>query len=532
MKTIALLSMLHEAPAANSGTRRFRGEAVLAWTLRRLARSTRLNGVFVSAWLDQRGGLHNVLADSDIHDCGTRRPIQQLDAITAAQRWSDGWRGGLLATCAFDRGYVGEIVLELMTRSDADAIVLIDPAAALVDSQIIDRLIQTAADGQRDYYFTQAPPGLGGVLLKRAMAERLATGRTHPGKVVHYLPDAPVLDPVTSDACVAMPLEISRSLDQFLLDSERQINRITAATEPLNGTLISTEANAIAMRVATVQRRSKFPREIVIELTARRLTRPVFNPISHLSIDRADLSLESLDRVLAQATRYDDVRITLAGIGDPLLHPQLPDVLSRLQGLHAVSLETDLLETSKETLDALVRANIDVISVHVPAMTPATYAAMMGADRLMEAVENIKRLLWARQQRGQGTPIIAPTFVKATANLDEMEQWYDTWLSAIGSAVITGPGTFAAQVPDCSAADMSPPVRRACQRIESRLTILSDGKIVMCEQDVLGINALGHVLTQDLEDVWNQGMQPLRTAHAGGQPLPVLCTACRDWYRP
>jgi len=56
-----------------------------------------------------------------------------------------------------------------------------------------------------------------------------------------------------------------------------------------------------------------------------------------------------------------------------------------------------------------------------------------------------------------------------------------------GTAVIQGPSNFAGQIPSIAVADMTPPNRKACARIESRMTILSDGRIVSCEQDVMGV---------------------------------------------
>ena len=68
-----------------------------------------------------------------------------------------------------------------------------------------------------------------------------------------------------------------------------------------------------------------------------------------------------------------------------------------------------------------------------------------------------------------------------------MESWYDQWLRALGSAVIVGPSDFAGQIPaDRASPTCSRPSAAPVARLESRLTILSDGAIVACEQDVLG----------------------------------------------
>jgi hypothetical protein len=130
-------------------------------------------------------------------------------------------------------------------------------------------------------------------------------------------------------------------------------------------------------------------------------------------------------------------------------------------------------------------------------------------------------------------PLLVPVFTKLRQNLGEMEAWYDQWLKALGCAVITGPSNYAGLLDDRGVADMSPPVRRACNRIASRLTILSDGRGVSCEQDVLGRQAVGDLRCDPLAHTWDNGMRDLRDAHACGQfaSTPV-CAGCREWHRP
>ncbi|MDB5327045.1 MAG: hypothetical protein JWM57_2614, partial [Phycisphaerales bacterium] len=234
MSAIVVCAMLHESSHANSATRRFRGEPVLTWTMRRLAMTTRIDRVVVLAWDDQLDALADL--DTNARACGQRRQSTQMQSIAAAQRWADGWRGGLLQSCWFDNGFAADLVRDAMIDEQADHVVLVDPAAGLVDPAIVDQLVDAAEAGTREFFFTQAVPGLGGVLLKRAMVDKLVTDRIAPGKLVHYLPDAPVLDPITSEACVDVPLEVSRIADRFTLDSHRQISRLEQALQPLNGT--------------------------------------------------------------------------------------------------------------------------------------------------------------------------------------------------------------------------------------------------------------------------------------------------------
>nr|MBA3273770.1 SPASM domain-containing protein [Chthoniobacterales bacterium] len=111
--------------------------------------------------------------------------------------------------------------------------------------------------------------------------------------------------------------------------------------------------------------------------------------------------------------------------------------------------------------------------------------------------------------------------------------WYDQWLRALGTAVITAPSTFAGAIPDTGVADMSPPKRRPCNRLASRLTVLSDGSIVLCEQDVTGKQTLGTIGRDKIENIWRDRFAPARKNHARGDYAQhALCAACTDWHRP
>lgn len=534
----AVLSMLHEPADANSATRRFRLEPVLSWTLRRLERAERLNAKAILCWEDQ---LEAVQPIADEHRAyvlakGPRTSVPPLDAVSAAQRWADGWRGGLLSTCEFDRGFYGPWVQELLQRVGCDTVVLVDPASGLVDPALIDRLIEHAyVKRNQELIFSQAAPGLGGALVRGALVNGLAQARSHPGRILHYIPEQPVRDPIGSEACLPVATPVARSCRSFKLDSDRQVRRLGEASISLNGELFASEAEELVRRMEWSRDVDDLPREVVLELTTRRATSPIFWPGRTLDVRRPELSEDVAARIFDELAEADDLRLTLAGCGDPLLHPKLLPILARAReaGIHAIHLETDLLPEDPGTLAKLAQAGVDVVSFHLPAMTPSTYAAVMGVDRFSQVLANVATLARARHATHAGTPLLAPLFVKTAANLAEMENWYDQWLGANGSAVILGPSDCAGQIPYVGLADMAPPRRGACARLQSRMTILSDGRVVPCEQDVLGRNAIGVAGQQALRELWKVAMNPLRLAHGKEQwDAQPLCRSCKDWHRP
>ena len=538
MKAVsAILSLLHEPPTG-SATRLFRGKPVLHWTLQRLGRCNELAGIDLLCWDDQLAAVAPVAgaAGAMVSSKGTRRPVPELDAVTAAQRWADGWRGGLLATCHFDLGFHAEWHHEASRQTGSDAVVLVDPSAALVDPELIDALIVHArAHDAVELCFSPAAPGFGAALLHTALLNRLAAARTHAGRLMHYHPDQTSREPLAGEGCAPVPTPVLRTQHRFTLDSDRLVQRIEAATQSLNGQLATSTAEELVRRLDSHRTPDRLPREIVLELNTTRASRPIFWPGNSLPISRPEFALDDAKRLLDEISTMDDVRLTLAGVGDPLLAAQLPAIL-KLAKQHScltVNLETDLLGVTPDRIDELAASGVSVISVHLPALTQKTYAAVMGCDGYVAAIENLRKLLIRRQAAGTGLPLLAPIFTKCQPNLAEMEAWYDQWLRACGSAVVRGPSNFAGQIPATAVADMAPSARRPCARITSRLTVLSDGRVVSCEEDVRGLHPMGRIGEQPLSEIWVKRFERLRENHRSGEwNRHPLCGACREWHRP
>jgi radical SAM protein with 4Fe4S-binding SPASM domain len=526
--------MLHESRERNSATRLFRGEPVLRWTLKRLALASRVASVAVLCWEDQLERVATEAGGAFVLAKGPRTAIHEVEAISAARRWSDGWRGGLLSTCDFDLGFYGPWFAELAKKVESDAVLLVDPSAALVDPAVLDELVNHArAHPDIEMCFVPAAPGLGGALLRGGLLNRLAAAKTHGGRLLHYLPDQSSREQLAGDMCAEVPTAVARTTQRFKLDSDRQIARVTSAMVSLNGHLISSSGEELVQRAHAWHNVDALPREVVLELNTQRSTKPIFWAGSHLTITRPPMSTDMARCLFSELAALDDTRLTIAGAGDPLLCENLFEVIDAARGEAAVSIhiETDLLGLTPETIGRLATSPIDVVSVHLPAMDARMYEMVMGVDGHQQVMEAIREFVTAR--KGRSVPILAPTFTKCRQNLAQMEAWYDQWLRAVGCAVIKGPSDCAGQIPDVSVADMTPPKRTACNRLTSRLTILSDGRIVSCEEDMSARQVLGEIGRDALKDVWQKNFGKLRGEHRQGRlESRPLCVNCREWHRP
>lgn len=539
MKAVGVISMLHEAAAENSATRPFRKQPVLWWTLVRLAAARGVEGWTVLCWGDQAEAVSACVGASGVKvvSKGERRESAAMQGITAAARWLDGWRGGLLQTCDFDRGFHAGWMAEVMNEQGADAVVLVDPSSGLVDPALLSETVAHAeVHADEGMVFTPAAPGLNGIVVRKGLLERLTQAGQHPGRLLAYLQEQPGKDPIALDCCAPVPTPVARTGRRFKLDTVRQVHRLGREMEALNGQLVRTGAEEMVRRAESDLGVDDLPREVVVELNTDRSTRPIWWAGRYQKIDRPAMSVETAERLFAGLAEMPDTRVTLAGVGDPLLHPEFREIVAaaRSAGLQAIHVETDLLGVGEERVAGLASMGVDVVSFHVPAVTQETYAKVMGADGYLEVLENLKRLVSRRHEAGRGVPLIVPTFVKCRENLGEMEVWYDQWLRVLGSAVIVGPSARGGAVPeDVGVAAMEPPKRRPCARLWNRVTVLSDGGIAKCEEDVSGAETIGRVGDLSMKDVWAGSLERYRERHrAGGWDQCGSCGGCHEWHRP
>jgi hypothetical protein len=531
IKPIAILSMLHEPAGQCSATRQFRDEPVLNWTLRRLAASRELAGATILCWDDQADAVKSAgVSSADLSVRGPRRILPELEMISASRKWADGWRGGLMGTCEFDRGFFAPWASEIAAARDAEGVVLVDPAAGLVDPQLIDDLLahsQTRPD--IELFFSQAAPGLSGVLIRTALLQRLATAKGHPGTLLAYRPDFPGRDPISEAACATIAVPLARTSRRFTLDSRRQITRLSLATAHLNGELPAIDALGLLSALDRTPAVEDLPRDLVVELNTERATDPIFWPGKRLSIQRKPMDLATLQRFLQELSPWDDTRLVFAGVGDPLLHGELIEMIAaaRSAGISAITLETDFVGVPESRVAALADSAVDIVSVILPAATVSTYRAVMNVDAMAEAMNNMRLFIQRRQARGHGVPLLAPTFVKCRQNQSEMEGWYDHWMRTLHCAVITGPSDFSGLIEDVSPADMAGPRRRPCASLWRRLMVLSDGRVVSCEEDVTARQVMG----TNLIEAWKKAGD-LRRDHTDGQWLKhPACAGCKLWHK-
>ncbi len=513
------------------------GKPILRRTVERVLRITGVDAVFVLAPAAQLDRVSRLLAglEARVEPLPDRAPAYAA-LVRAGRVWGlDGWRGGIGGACVFDEDIHVAASAALADREQADAVVSIPAAAAVVDPAMIDALIhhhrEQAPESQLS--FVQAPPGLAAVVLGRSLLTELAPVGQPPGLVLAYRPDQPASDLTGKEPCFRAGGAVMEARGRLICDTRRSWDRVASLLD----------AGGEAWNAARIcqwldrQREThvaSFPEEIEIELTTDdpsgdgALLRPRGDRVGR----RGPMTLEVLRQVAGLIGEHDDVRIVLGGFGEPCCHPQFGEAcrILRESGALAIAVRTGGLVANDAVEAALFETPVDVVEVTLDATTAAGYRRVTGADRFDEVSARVHGWLERRLAGSSVVPLIVPSFVKSRETLPEMEAFFDHWMRQLGMVLVTGYSHCAGQLPDRAVTSTAPPRRGPCVRTFSRTMILADGRVTTCDQDFAGRQTLGRIGEAAFEELWRgQVLSSIRGGEIGAAPL---CGSCDQWHRP
>jgi hypothetical protein len=525
------------------------GESVLRRTVKRVCHATLLDGVHVLCPARQRERCEAVLRGS----AATVRPYDAEPApwgslVQAARKWSlDGWRGGIGGTTYFDEFTDVALLRALLHEVKADVVFSLPPAAPLIDPGLIDRMIEhrRAMGDDIRLTFTQAPPGLAGILLDTSLVSQLAEKNVPLGWLFSYKPDNPHKDLIFQPCCYEIPAELRHAGGRLCADTERSTERLETLLREDGGTDLESVGRWLSNREnAFIE---PLPREVEIELTTDDpYPSAALRPRGACVENRGPIQPSIFQQVAGEVARYDDALVVLGGFGDPLRHPQFATILQSIShmrregaGPYGVAVRTAAADLNDELIEVLLSNEVDVLSVILDAWSPGLYGRLQSPEdpsraSLEAVIKRLDSLSELREKRRTIKPILVPEMTKAAENVHELDDFHDGWLRRAGAVNVVGHSHYARQCEDHGVIPMAPSHRSSCRRIRSRCLILADGRLAMCDQDFNGRHAVGRIGEESFEDLWrNAAFETVREAHRSGRFDPTaLCAACDEWHRP
>ncbi len=169
------------------------------------------------------------------------------------------------------------------------------------------------------------------------------------------------------------------------------------------------------------------PRELYLETTNRCNELCDQCPRTHLPrAEERDLSLAEVIAITDQLPVIE--RVVLHGLGEPMLNPELPQIVAHLRARGAyVLFNSNATALSERMGRALIEAGLNELRVSLDGARPETYARIRGvSDRtLPKILRNLRRFAEIQRQLGVDVPRLSFWFTAMRENLAELPQLVD-----------------------------------------------------------------------------------------------------------
>lgn len=397
-----------------------------------------------------------------------------------------------------------------------------------VNRELTGRLLDRHERYRADYTFADGfPAGLAPELLRgRALAylRELADGSG---------------EPVERDALFRL---IQKDMNRFDIETElsttdQRLLRLNLAVDTLaNYTLCSSlarnEPSAIDDWVRHVEENRALHRTLPAYLSVQVLEQEVHEltyspyPAVHsrplapgaiMSVGRFETLLDELLDFAPEAV------VSISHWGEVALHPEVDALISAVASRPPLRLivETSGVGWQKESRDLLFSKRDVTVIVGLDTTDPAAYRQIRG-EGFSEAMDFAEQALEDNPER---------TYVQAVrSEITEptLDDFYSFWSERTANVIIQKYDWFCGRLPDRKLGDLAPVNRFPCWHLQRDLTILVDGSVPLCREDLRQSRRLGNVFEDGLEGVWRKGDEAY-SEHISGV-YQGICEKCDEYY--
>jgi radical SAM protein with 4Fe4S-binding SPASM domain len=250
---------------------------------------------------------------------------------------------------------------------------------------------------------------------------------------------------------------------------------------------------------------SSSPQEIIIEVTNRCNLRCPMCIRTHLeALETKDLSLEEFNILLNRITNKTE-RIFLAGLGEPLLNPEIVAIIHKCseRGLRT-TIHTNATLLSAELSCALLSAGLSSISISFDGATEETYEYYRCGADFNKVKQNILNFLEIK--RALRTKVLVEIqMVIFKRNLKEINLFFDMWsIRGVDFIRIKNDHMRVSDESGIEENNLIFKKKSGCCAILWRgpATIDVDGMVYPCCMNSRDNLILGNIFSENMENLW------------------------------
>lgn len=250
---------------------------------------------------------------------------------------------------------------------------------------------------------------------------------------------------------------------------------------------------------------------------------------------RDELAPETFESFLDSAAAFSgDAVVDISLWGECSLHTQVERLIQAVLDRPALSLvvETSGLGWKKGLVEGLARA-AETAPRRVSGAAPLTWIVSLDSDD--PAVYSRLRGEGFAESHAFAEALVslfpADAYVQALRIADgeeDIERFYRGWKARTPNVIVQKHDDFCSVLPRLRATDLSPVRRFPCRHLMRDLSVLIDGTVPVCREDLAVSFPLGNAFREPLADIWRRGAERY-AAHCAGT-YPDICARCDEYY--
>jgi hypothetical protein len=428
------------------------------------------------------------------------------DAIRVARACApSSWRGALGGLSVYDEVFAPKATAAVLEAGRFDGVLLVGPDWArlpVAGPNGVDRVVRRFREQPRlGCTFNQAPPGVGGLVLATSIVQSYAEKRVRHASIGHllgYRPEHPEHDLIARDHNVTIDPTLRSAPHRLIVEVVGEC--VDGCDRPLDDVLAEAE------KVAQEGNSRQPPRQLTVELCTGRSSAGIAHRGGHGECQRPPMSEDLFRSIVSGVSLSRDVVLTFDGAGDPLRHPTFGAFIriAREAGIRTIHVRT-FLDGGRESVERLLAAKPDIISVDLDADSAEGRHAMHGVDNWDRIIGNMEYLIEHRTRLGSddaaafALPWIVPRLQRREASLEALPSFFERWRRRLGAAVVEA---APACNPDETIATTTTPSRYLAHEAGRSMTVLCDGFVPLRCNDFLGHEGVGSLHDDDFLTLW------------------------------
>lgn len=247
------------------------------------------------------------------------------------------------------------------------------------------------------------------------------------------------------------------------------------------------------------------------------------------------LSLDTFRKIIDETSCYGKlIMLNLHKDGEPLLNPQLPEMISyakKQEAAETIHMNTNGTLLHRNTGAGILEAGIDDITISIDADRRETYSRIKRSNAFEMLVERIENFIAFRDKIGASTFIRVKIMEFDEISEQEIESFFRRWENIADQVQVTGVHNWNGAIKGLRVTDEFSEIRYPCALLWYTLAVNSNGSVSICNVDWNYTGVVGNIKNDTLHRIWNdQPIRNIRKNHLeSGFADPEICRDCVLW---